>query len=68
MDFEGNEPEDWSCPASPTSLARIRMLEVGAKEGGDVGSGLGDDKMIHVEELSDTRQWRLTTVVTRLLP
>ena len=44
------------------------MLRIGAEEGRYVGSGLGHDKMVHVEELSDARKGGVAVVIVGLAP
>lgn len=46
------KPEQGERDARAPGLARgARVLEVGAEEGGDVRARLGDDEVVHVEQL-----------------
>jgi len=57
VDFEGCEAEEGRDDARSAGLARVGgVLEFGAEEGGDVGAGLADDEVVHVEEFGDAAE------------
>ena len=46
----------------------MRALEIGIEEWGDVGSCLGDDEVVHVEEFGDAGKRGFAVVVVGLAP
>lgn len=51
LDFQNHEPQDGRSGVPARGFGGV--VQVRAKEGGEVWAGLGDDEVIYVEELSN---------------
>ena len=68
MQFEDEQACGERGEAAGVGLARVGMVQVGAQEGGNVGTGLGDDEVVDVEELGDAGKGRVALGVGGLAP
>ena len=66
--FEDQQAHHEHGEAAGIRLPRVRVVQVGAQERGDVRSGLGDDEMVDVEELGDAGEGRVALGVVGLAP
>lgn len=68
MDLPGDQAQQGDREALASCVAGIRVLEFGAEERGEVGTGLGDDEVVDVEELGDAGEWGITVGVAGVAP